>query len=212
MNLPDVPPAAIVTDAGTVRLALLSDSVTRVPPAGAAPFKVMVQVVETPDEREVGIQAKALICTGAAVVLMMTVVDREIEFAATETMTFVVADTAPAEAAKVAVVLPAATVTEAGTVRAALLSEMATGSPPDGAALLRVRVHVPLELGRRVDGEQLKVEGTASAMRLREALAVVPLRLALSTAALSVDTRVIDAVKLAVEAPAGTVTEAGSVT
>ena len=43
---------------------------------------------------------------------------------------------------KVAVVLPAATVTEAGTVAAALLLESETDTPPVGAAPLNVTVPV----------------------------------------------------------------------
>ena len=43
---------------------------------------------------------------------------------------------------KVAVVLPAATVTEAGTVAEALLLESETEMPPVGAALLKVTVPV----------------------------------------------------------------------
>jgi hypothetical protein len=43
---------------------------------------------------------------------------------------------------KVAVVFPAATVTEAGTVAAALLLESATDRPPERAALLKVTVPV----------------------------------------------------------------------
>ena len=96
MNFPEVPPAAIVIDAGIVKLALLSDSVIRLPPAGAAPLKVTVQVVEAPAEMEVGLQASPLICAGTAVVLMMTVVDMETRFAVTVTMTVVVAETVPA--------------------------------------------------------------------------------------------------------------------
>ena len=50
--------------------------------------------------------------------------------------------TALVEVLKVAVVLPAATVTEAGTVAAALLLESDTDTPPEGAAPLKVTVPV----------------------------------------------------------------------
>jgi hypothetical protein len=47
-----------------------------------------------------------------------------------------------AVAEKVAEVAPAATVTEAGTVNAALLSDKETTAPPDGAAPVRLTVQV----------------------------------------------------------------------
>lgn len=45
--------------------------------------------------------------------------------------------------------LPAATVTEAGTVRAAAVSVRVTAAPPVGAVLERVTVHEVLALGPR---------------------------------------------------------------
>ena len=59
-------------------------------------------------------------------------------------MTAVEAPTAEVVTVKVAVVAPAATVTLAGTVAAALLEESVTAIPPAGAGPLRVKV--PLEL------------------------------------------------------------------
>ena len=52
--------------------------------------------------------------------------------------------TVPAVAVKVAVVTPAATVTETGTVSAVLLSDNVTVLPPVGAAFDNVTVHVEL--------------------------------------------------------------------
>jgi hypothetical protein len=49
-----VAPAATVTDAGTVKLALLSERVTIVPPVGAAKDSVTVQVDADPEVRVVG--------------------------------------------------------------------------------------------------------------------------------------------------------------
>jgi len=51
-------------------------------------------------------------------------------------------DTVPAVALKFAVVAPAATVTDAGTVRAALFEESPTEAPPDRAAEVSVTVQV----------------------------------------------------------------------
>ena len=53
---------------------------------------------------------------------------------------------------KVAVVAPAATVTDPGTVIALLLSERLTTVPPLGAASDSVTVHVDAELGPKLVG------------------------------------------------------------
>jgi hypothetical protein len=57
-------------------------------------------------------------------------------------VTFVAAETVPAVAVNVAEVALAATVTEAGMVRAALSLVSETEAPPAGAAALRVMVQV----------------------------------------------------------------------
>jgi hypothetical protein len=49
VNVPLVAPAETVIEAGTVRPALLSDTVTLVPPVGAAPLRVTVQVLVPPE-------------------------------------------------------------------------------------------------------------------------------------------------------------------
>jgi hypothetical protein len=50
--------AATVTEAGTVSTTLLSESVTKVPPAGAALERVTVQVLVPPEFKLVGEQAR----------------------------------------------------------------------------------------------------------------------------------------------------------
>ena len=74
-------------------------------------------------------------------------------------------------ALKVAVVAPAATLTEVGVVSAVLLSERATLAPPEGAALVRVTVQVLVALGPRVLGVQAREETSPGATRLTLALA-----------------------------------------
>ena len=61
-------------------------------------------------------------------------------------------------------------------------------------------------------GEQLSVDGTVGATRLRGVLARLPFKLAVMRAVLLVVTPEAEAAKLALEAPAATVTEAGVVT
>ena len=69
-------------------------------------------------------------------------------------------DTVPAVAVKFAVVAPAVTVTDAGTVRAALFEESPTDAPPVSAAELNVTVQ--LEVAPEVTelGEQDRPETT----------------------------------------------------
>jgi hypothetical protein len=140
LNVPLVAPAAMVTEAGTVSVALSSETVTRLPPAGATALSVTVQVAAAPDDTEVGLQASPLSWTRVEVILTEAVFD--VPLAEADTVTVAVAVTVPAVAAKAAVALPAATVTERGTVRYVLLSETATTTPPVGATLLIVTVHV----------------------------------------------------------------------
>ena len=136
----------------------------------------------------------------------------DVPLAAAETVTVVSVETVPAVAVNAAVVPPAATVTEAGTLRKVLSSETETGRPPVGAALFRVTVQVAVAPDSTLAGEQVSVDGTAGATRVSEALAVLPLRLEVTSAVLLVVTVDAEAVKVAVKAPAATLIDAGVVT
>ena len=82
------------------------------------------------------------------------------------------ADPVAAAAVKLAVVAPAATVTEAGTDTLVLLSETATEEPPAGAAFDSVTVHVEIPPDTTVFGEHANEETTtADVTRLTVALA-----------------------------------------
>lgn len=71
---------------------------------------------------------------------------------------------AAAVALKVAVVAPAVTVAEAGTVSKALLLESATTEPPVGAAVFRVTVQLAMALGFRLPGVQVSAEMLGTVM------------------------------------------------
>ncbi len=60
VKVAEVAPAATVTDAGTDTAVLLSERATALPPAGAAWFRVTVQVLEVPAGILVGEHASAL--------------------------------------------------------------------------------------------------------------------------------------------------------
>ena len=76
----------------------------------------------------------------------------------------------PAVALKVAVVAPAATVIEAGTVSRVLLLASVTLDPPVGAVCVRVTVQVLTALWPRLVGLQATPETSTGARRLIEAV------------------------------------------
>ena len=78
-------------------------------------------------------------------------------------------------ALKVAEVAAAATVTDAGAVRVALVLVRVTSAPPVGAIWVRVTVQALEELGPRVVGLQTSEETSTEAARLMVALAELPL-------------------------------------
>jgi len=118
-------------------------------------------------------------------------------------------------AVKVAVVDPAATVTEAGTVTVELLLARLTVNPPVAAAAFRVTVQLsvpdPVNEPLVQLNEDSFVVGTAAAS-CRTKVLVTPLALAVNVTVCAVLTEETVAVKLAVVEPAATVTEAGTVT
>ena len=86
-------------------------------------------------------------------------------------------------ALKVADVAAVVTVTEAGTAKAVLLLDRVTTAPPEGAALVRVTVQTPDELGPRLVGLQASEETSTGATRDRLVEVDVPLRVAVRVAA-----------------------------
>ncbi len=89
----------------------------------------------------------------------------------------------PAVAVKVAVVVPAATVTEAVTGSSVLLLESDTDAPPAGAALERVTVQVVTPAEFRLPGLQLRADTNTGAARLMVAVFDCPPSVAVTIAA-----------------------------
>jgi hypothetical protein len=113
---------------------------------------------------------------------------------------------------KVALVWPAATVTLAGTVatsKSALESE--TTAPPVGAAPLRVTVPVDVTPPTTEVGLKVTEDGTGG-VTVSVPVAVVPAKVAETLTLVDVALHVVVAVKVAEEAPAATVTLAGTPT
>jgi hypothetical protein len=133
--------AATVTDAGTVSVVLVLVSVTDAPPVGAALLSVTVQVLEAFGARVVGLHASDDTSTGATRPIAAFA---ELPVYVAVTVALWSLAMVPAVALKVADKEPAATVTDAGTARAALLSEIAIMAPPAGAAFESVTVQTEL--------------------------------------------------------------------
>jgi len=164
VKLAVVLPAATVTEAGSVADTSLLDKDTKTPPAGATPLKVTVPAEDAPLTALVGLRATEVRATLAAGVMvsaavLLTLLYVPLIVAETEDVTDWVVTV------KVAVVAPAATVTEAGTIAETLLLESDTLAPPEGAAPLRVTVPVAdvppvrLEGLTETDDRETVVEG-----------------------------------------------------
>ena len=145
VNVALVAPEGTVTEAGTVATeVLLLASVTTAPPAGAFPLSDTVPRELAPPVTLVGfrlMEIKASVIAGVTVRLVACVVPPKLA----EIVTAVEVDTVALVTVNVALVLPTATVTDAGTVAAdALLLASTTTAPPVGAAPFKVTV--PCEL------------------------------------------------------------------
>src|SRR5438477_10998135 len=134
-----VAPAATVTEAGTVAaLRLLLASVTIAPPTGAALPSVTLPVLPTAPVTAGGLTVTP---TSGGFSVRVTILDAPTDVAVM--LACVTAVTAFVVTAKLALVVPPATVTEAGTVAAfRLLLVSVTTAPPAGAALVSVTVPV----------------------------------------------------------------------
>lgn len=106
-----VEPAATVTLVGVCATALLSETVTTAPPAGAGPLKVTVPVEDLPPTTAVGLKVKELSTGGFTVSVAVCVTPLYLAVI----VTVVLVATALVVIVNVAVLKPAATVTLAGT-------------------------------------------------------------------------------------------------
>jgi hypothetical protein len=136
-----VAPAATVTVAGTVAHAAEELRLTEVPPVGAWPVRVTVPVDVWPPFTPVG-ESDKLDTVGELTVNVAVALDIYMDAVITG---YWVVDTARVVIVKLAEVLPAATVTEVGTVAALVIeADRDIGHPPAGAG--PVRVTVPVEV------------------------------------------------------------------
>jgi hypothetical protein len=121
--------------------------------------------------------------------------------------------TADTVAVNAALVAPAATVTDAGTVTDELLLDRFTPNPPVGAAAVSVAVQASVAAPVSELAVQLTALSAANTvLSCRAKVFVTPLADAVSVAVCAVVTADAVAVKAALVAPAATVTDAGTFT
>jgi hypothetical protein len=130
VNVALVEPAGTVTLAGTVAAALPEVRLTDIPPVGAGPVKVTVPVDDVPPMTAVGFKLTPDTIGALTVKLAVFVA---LSANVPVMTTGVLAETAVVVIAKFAIVPPCATVTEAGTVTAALFELRLTTVPPTPA-------------------------------------------------------------------------------
>ena len=148
-------PAPTVTEPGTLTAAWLEDKLTAKAEV-AALVSDTVQVEAPPKLSVVGEQLRA---DSAAEPTNPSENVREPPFRLAVSVALVSLDTLAAVAVNVALVDPAATVTEPGTPTEALLLDRATLAPPAGAAALRVTVQVLVPGVLTEAGLQLRLAG-----------------------------------------------------
>ncbi len=119
--------------------------------------------------------------------------------------------TVPAVAVKFAVVAPALTVTEAGTVSAVLLEESPTEAPPVRAAEDNVTVQMLPEPDATELGEHDRPETAGTGGVTVTVVVTLPFNVAVTVTVWLLDTVPAVVVKFAVVAPAVTATAAGTV-
>ena len=142
VKVADVAPAATVTLAGTVPVVVGDEARTiTAPPVGAARVRVTVPVTAKPPVTAETLVVITDIAAGGGVTVTVAVPVDPLVVAVM--VADVLAVTEPAAIVNVAVFVPAATVTETGTLAtAALLDESVTTLPPIGALVERVIVPV----------------------------------------------------------------------
>jgi len=178
VNVALLAPETTVTLAGTVAAAvLLLEREMAAPPLGAGPLRVTVPIEGDPPVTLAGLSAivesvaEPVGVTVSEAVLVAPAYDAEI-------VTGVDAVTALVLTVNVALLAPAATITLAGTVAAAVLSlERETAAPPLGAGPLRVTVPVDGDPPVTLVGLSATAESVAEpgGVTVSEAVLVPPL-------------------------------------
>src|ERR1700734_2780485 len=131
VNVPVVAPATTMTPVGTLALELFEERPTIMPPFGAAPFSVTVPVEVHPPGTDVGFKLSMASSGGLIVKIAVSVIEPCDAVIVAEAML----ETGVVVIVNVAVVAPAATVTDDGRVVPSRLEERLTVDPPVGAGV-----------------------------------------------------------------------------
>jgi hypothetical protein len=213
VNVAEVAPAATVTlDGACAVVVLLLDRETTAPPVGAGPVSLTVPVDEVPPITDAGLTVTPLPLPVRVGGVTVRVAVRLTLPAEAVTTTAVWAATGVVVVVNVAVVLPAATVTLAGTAATNELAlDRVTTNPPVGAA--RVSVTVPSEVlpPTRDVGLNPRAERAAAGVTVNRAVVLPPLYVAVIVTEVETVTAAVVTVNVAVVAPAFTVALAGTV-
>jgi len=204
VNVALVAPAETVTLAGTVPAVVGDDAnTTTAPPVGAALVRVTVPVTAKPPVTAATFVVIPDIAAGGGVTVTVAVPDDPLVVAVIVAAVF--AATVPEATVKVAVLAPAATVTETGTLAtAALLDESVTTLPPVGALLESVTV--PVVVPRLTTEVAANVTLAIFGPRMLSVdLSLTPYTVLEITALASLLTPFVVTVNVAVIAPAGIV-------
>jgi hypothetical protein len=178
--------------------------VTVIPPEGVTPVSVTVPVAEAPP-----LTVDGLIVTEAGVgASTVRIVEAEFKFAEAVSFELVGLATGTVVTVKLAVRVPAATVTEGGAEAALLEDASVTFRPTLGAAPFNLTVPLALAPPTTLVGVTVTVPGDGG-FTVRGAVRLLPPRVALIDAATWPATGDVVTLKVAVAALAGTVTEAG---
>lgn len=204
---PDHMTSRLLVAASVIDVPVVKDAVPVLPTVTLIP--VGVEVIRSP-ARPVAVTDSAAVGIGVTVsaVVRVTAPSLAVIVADVDVVTVLVV------IGKVAINAPAATVTFAGTVAAELLLVRATVHPPVGAAAVRRTVPCeavpPVTVVGLTDTVESDVNGIAG-VRVSAALAVAPPYVAVMVAVVDALTLEVLMVKVALVAPAGTVTLAGTV-
>jgi len=203
--------AATFTKASTVTAELLLARLTAKPPIGAAALRVTVQLSVPTPVIEPLVQFKAINTGTFELSCSAKVLATPLALAVSVTVCAVL--TAETVAVKLAVLAPAATVTLAGTATAVLSLARLTANPPLSAAAFSVTVQLSVPapvIDPFVQVSALKTGALALSCSVKVLATLLALAVRVTVWAVLTEETV--AVKLAVVAPAGTITEAGTVT
>jgi hypothetical protein len=177
VNVADVAPFAITTDAGTGRLVLLLLNETELEPDDGW-LRLTVQVVDPPAGTLVGVQ----LTEGTVAVTSPRLKKDEAPFSVPVIVAVWLLDTAPVVTTKVTELAFPGIVTLAGTFSAAALSVRVTVAPLERAGFESVMVQVVLELAARLVAAHCREEMVGSVASVMVAVCEDPLRDAVTVA------------------------------